>query len=190
MVLTGQAAIADLERASASGERYELMRGELRRMAPAGGEHGEVGTEFVFHLRAHVGRVLGRVYNADTGFILARSPDTVLAPDAAFVRADRLPAPSDRRGFLPVVPDLVVEVVSPWDRPRDVEEKVALYLQSGVRLVWLVHPARRTVTVYAPNAEPRVLGPADTLDGGDVLPGFRLPVAALFDAEQPSADAG
>jgi len=181
MTIANHATIADLARIAASDDRYELIRGELRRVSPTGGEHAGILIELGFHLRGFAGqRGLGRVFGGDPGIILARNPDTLLAPDLAFVRADRLPPPNELPGFFRIVPDLVVEIVSPSDPPRDVEEKVALCLAAGVRLVWLVHPARRTVTVYAPNDQPRVLGPADTLDGGDVLPGFRLPVAAVF----------
>ncbi len=163
------------------GWRYELIEGVLHRMSPAGAEHGEIGTEFVWHLRSFVDpRRLGRVYPADTGFFLAHDPETVVAPDAAFVRADRLPPRTERHGYLDLVPDLVVEVVSPTDRQADVDDKVARYLTAGARLVWVTYPRRRSVRVHAPGREPRELGEGDVLDGEDVLPGFRLPVADIF----------
>ncbi|MDP9363937.1 MAG: Uma2 family endonuclease [Chloroflexota bacterium] len=114
------------------------------------------------------------------GLFLAHEPDTVVAPDVAFVRAERLPSPSERRGFSPVVPDLAVEVVSPSDRQAKVDEKVALYLAAGVPLLWVAYPRRRVVRVHRPGREPVELGEGDVLDGEDVLPGFRLPVADVF----------
>ena len=171
----------ELARLPDDGWRYELIEGGLIRMTPAGGVHGEVGTEVHYHLRAFAGRHrLGRVYAAETGFLIARNPDTVLAPDVAFVRAERLPPRRDRRGFMPIAPDLVVEVVSPSDQEQDVAKKVARYLAAGVPLVWVARPEPRTVTVHTPDEPPRVLRSGDVLDGGDVLPGLALPVGELF----------
>jgi Uma2 family endonuclease len=171
----------DLEEMAPEEVRYELIRGELQRMAPAGGEHGEVTFEIGRltgnHVAAHG---LGRVYSADTGFLLSRNPDTVLAPDVAFVRADRLPPQAERRGFMPVVPDLVVEVVSPSDRPGYVEDKVAIYLGAGVPLIWVFDPWQRRVRVHRPGQPMRELTIDDTLDGEDVLPGFRLAIRDVF----------
>ena len=158
------------------GCTYELVRGELVRVTPPGGWHGEVSVETAWHLRTYLSdHPIGRVYT-ETGFILARDPDIVRGPDVAFVREERLPPQHERGGFLPLAPDLAVEVVSPWDRSADVHD----YLEAGTRRVWVVHPQRRTVTVYYPDRAARVLGEGDELDGEDVLPGFRLPVAAIF----------
>lgn len=174
----------DLWRMQDDGCRYDLIRGELIRMAPAGGEHGETAGEFgrqignfVHHQR------LGRVYAAATGFLLARDPDVVMGPDVAFVRADRLPPRALRRGYIPVAPDLVVEVTSPRDRRRAVMAKVQAYLEHGVRLVWLVDPRRRTITAYRPAGVVRVFHEQDELDGEDVLPGSHLRVASIFDGD-------
>jgi Uma2 family endonuclease len=122
---------------------------------------------------------LGEVYGADGTFVLRRGPDTVLVPDGAFVRADRLP-PGDDRGFLRVAPDIAIEVLSPSNRPAEIARKVGLYLAAGSSFVWIVDADARTVTVYAPDRGPRTLTENDTLDGGDVLPGFALPLAELF----------
>ena len=164
------------------GYLYELVRGELVRMTPPGGAHGSVSGEIYWYIRNHLtAHDIGRVYPQDTGFLLARNPDLVRAPDVAFVRSDRLPPnPIAFEGYLPVAPDLAVEVVSPSDRAGAVHEKVMDYLEAGTRLVWVVHPRRRTVTVYHPDGSARVLHEGDELDGEDVLPGFRLPVAAIF----------
>lgn len=158
--------------------RCELVRGELVMMVPAGGEHGEVTVEITYRLVQHVkARTLGKIFAAETGFVLSRDPDTVRAPDAAFVRADRLPLP---RGYIEGAPDLAVEVLSPDDRPGYVREKVAEWLEGGARAVWVVDPRKKTATVHEPGAEPRVLGGADVLAGGAVLPGFELPVREIF----------
>lgn len=171
----------ELERLGDYRYRYDLIRGRVHRLAPAGGEHGEIAGEVAGRLWAHVApRQLGRVYGAETGFLLARDPDVVLAPDAAFVRADRLPPRAERRGFLRLAPDLAVEIVSPSEREADVAQKVREYLAAGVRLVWVLYPLRRTVLVYEPGATVRTLRAADELDGGDVLPEFRVRVADLF----------
>ena len=157
--------------------RCELIRGELRMMIPAGGEHGRVIINVTVavanFVRAHG---LGILYGAETGFVLARDPDTVRAPDFAFTRAERGEPPE--RGFVPGAPDLAVEVLSPDDRPGYVREKVAEWLEAGTVAVWVVDPRERTVTVH--EQATTVFGEADTLAGGDLLPGLALPVREFF----------
>ena len=161
--------------------RRELVRGEVRTMAPAGFEHGAVIMNLAVPLGAHVkAHGLGVVLGAETGFVLKRNPDVVRGADVAFVQASRIPA-----GRLPVkfwegAPDLAVEVVSPDDTLNEVEEKVEDYLDAGTRLVWVVDPRRKTVTVHRPGAQPVVLRAGDALDGADVVPGFSLDVIAAF----------
>jgi Uma2 family endonuclease len=123
-------------------------------------------------------RVLGQIYLAETGFLVQRDPDVVLGPDIAFVRAERVP----RRalGYVPLAPDLAVEIRSPSESRERVVRKARLYLTGGVRLLWYVDPRRQTVIVYRPGRAPTTLGIGDELDGEDVLPGFRLPVADVF----------
>lgn len=163
------------------GHRYDLIQGELHRMAPAGGQHGEIGMELARRIANHVvERRLGKTYGADTGFVLRRNPDTVLSPDVAFIRIARLPPAEQRVGFLSLAPDLAVEVVSPSDRPHALGEKVRIYLSAGVQMVWVVEPRPRTVVIHAQSQPPRVLSGEDDLDGGNVLPGFQLPVAEIF----------
>lgn len=160
---------------------YELVEGELIRMAPTGWEHGEIGVEITRHVGNYLAENrLGKASSSDTGFILARNPDVVRAPDLAYVRADRLPSKDDRRAFLELAPDLAVEIVSPSDGSKDVNDKVMQYLDLGVRLVWLIYPSTRTVNIYTPDRTARILTEADVLDGGDVLPGFTLRVADIF----------
>ncbi len=160
--------------------RCELIRGELVMVTPAGGEHGritmEIGARIAVHARE---RNLGVVYAAETGFVIETDPDTVRAPDCAFIAKDRVP-PRAKRGFVRVVPDLVVETVSPDDTASAVLDKVQQWLGAGCRLVWVVEPETRTVTVCRPGGAARVLPEDESLDGEDVLPGFSLHVDALF----------
>jgi Uma2 family endonuclease len=161
--------------------RRELIKGELRTMAPAGFEHGAVITNLAFLLAGHVkAKNLGLVLGAETGFVLSRNPDTVRGADIAFVSIARVPAGARPPGYFPGAPDLAVEVVSPGDTLSEVEDKVDDYLSAGTRLVWVVNPRRKTVTVHRPQAPPRLLGEADTLTGEDVVPDFRCGVAEIF----------
>lgn len=171
----------DLWRMPAGDQRRELVRGELRMMAPAGGEHGAI-TMRVGRLLANTveQRKLGIVCAAETGFILSRDPDLVRAPDVAFVRATKVPRSGPPQSFWPFAPDLAVEVVSPADALEQVEEKVDDYLAAGTSAVWVVNPRRRSVTIHRPGQNPIVLREADTLDGGDVVPGFACQVAEIF----------
>jgi len=164
------------------GNRYELIRGELVSTPMSSYESSDIAAGIVTVLRtyAHTHR-LGRVTGADGAFILARDPYTVRIPDVSFVRIDRLPPPAQRRQFLELAPDLAVEVVSPSDSANAVQEKVREYLDYGVQLIWVVHPAQRTVTVYTADRNARVLYEDEALDGGDVLPGFTLTVAEIFE---------
>lgn len=163
------------------GMRHELVRGEVRTMPPASGGHGLVAGEahgrLWTHVRAHQ---LGYVFAAETGFFLARDPDIVRAPDVAFIRAERLPNGPPARGFVEVIPDLIIEVVSTWDTAAEVEEKVQDWLAAGVRLVLVLQPTTHTITAYRTASEVSRLGEADELDADDVVPGFRCPVRDLF----------
>ena len=161
--------------------RYELTRGELRPMPPPpGAEHGSLTIDLTLEVGLFVREHrLGRCFAAETRFTIERNPDTVVAPDMAYVARERLPAKMPA-GFLDLAPDLVLEVRSPSDRKREVKEKVERWLAAGVRMVWELHPARRILTVYRPGAEAREPGIDDTLSGEDVLPGFALPLRRLL----------
>ncbi len=163
-------------------ERLELVRGELRRMAPGNPAHGRRAVRVAHLLLVYADEHgLGRVYGADTGFMLERNPDTVRAPDAAFVRAERIPPEGEpETGYWAIAPDLVVEVVSPSESRGDLEEKVADYLRAGTRLIWALHARTRSATVYRPGSAPQRLGEDDVLDGEDVLPGFSCRVGDLL----------
>lgn len=161
--------------------RYELVKGELVKMSPTGGKHGiltiRLGAALVQHVEANN---LGEAFGAETGFILTTNPDTVRAPDAAFVSRERIPPGDFPEKFWPGAPDLAVEVISPSDTLYEVEEKIEEYLEAGVKLIWIVNPKKRTVTIYQPNIEPQTLREADTLDGREVVPGFQYSLARLF----------
>ena len=172
----------ELMRLPDDGQRYELVRGELRAMAPGGAEHGSVAGTFHISLGPHVrAHNLGRTYIADTGYRLTTDPDTVRAPDVAFVRRERVEDSGRVRGYWAGAPDLAVEVISPSDLYAEVDEKVAEYLEHGARLVFVVNPRRRTVAEHRPGEPVRVLTVEDTLDGHDVVPGWSLPVRDLFE---------
>ena len=160
---------------------YELVKGELITMPPAGGEHGAIGIRAVVRIGVIVeANDLGVVFNADTGFIISTDPDTVRAPDVSFVRKERISADGIPRGFFPGAPDLAVEVISPSDSYTEVAEKVAQLLDAGTLLVVLIDPRTRTITLRHQSGETTTLGEADTLTLGDVLPGFECAVGDLF----------
>jgi Uma2 family endonuclease len=165
--------------------RYDLIRGELVPMPPMPGEeHGDITNLFSVHAGMYViQNNLGKCFAAETRFIIEHNPDTSLGPDWGFIARNRLPKKRGR-GFVPLVPDAVLEVRSPSDKQREVTDKVRLWLEAGVRLVWELNPKTRILTVYRPDQEPQLLGIEDTLSGEDVLPGFTLPLRLLFEAEQ------
>jgi Uma2 family endonuclease len=161
--------------------RHELVRGELRTMPPAGGEHGWIaGLTFKLISDFVDARRLGWTFAAETGFHIARNPDIVRAADVAFVSSGRFATGHPPREFPDLAPDFVVEVMSPGDSNREVEEKVRDWLDAGVRLVWIMRPARRTLAVHTASSDVRVLQETDVVDGGNVLPGFSCPVRDLF----------
>jgi len=160
--------------------RCELVRGELILMTPAGFEHGCIAADLCARLAGFVRQErLGHVTGAKTGFQIARDPDTVRAPDVGFVRAERVPSPPPG-GFFQGPPDLAVEVLSPDDRASEVLAKVNDWLTAGCLAVWVVDPAKRTVSVYGQQGQVATLSGHDELSGGDVLPGFRLSIAEIF----------
>ena len=170
----------DLERLSDEGHHYELIRGELRPTSLGGGLHGAVTSRASFYVNGVVyGDDLGMTFAAETGFFLERDPDTVRAPDFAFVAYERLPDPLPE-GYVPLVPDLAVETRSPNDTAREVVEKVEEWLAAGARLVWVIEPRKRTITTHRAGRPPQVLGIGGTLDGEDVLPGLSVPVERIF----------
>jgi Uma2 family endonuclease len=163
------------------GFRYELVEGELKRMSPAGHNHGRIVMRLAIPLGKFVAdNNLGEIYAAETGFKLKSNPDTVRAPDIPFIPRGRVVEVGDTEGFWPGAPDLAVEVNSPGDRVGEVEEKVREWLSAGARLVWVVSPKLRVVTAYRSLTDIVTLTEKDALDGGEVIPGFQFPVAELF----------
>jgi Uma2 family endonuclease len=121
------------------------------------------------------------VFKSSAGYILGRDPDVVLSPDVSVVRSDRFPEEGPGATFMELVPDFVVEVISPLERPGQITTKLLTYLNAGVQVVWYVDPENKSVTIHAANEPPRTLTTDDEIDGGEVLPGFRVPVAAFFE---------
>lgn len=171
----------DLSELPLSDVRAELVHGNVVREPPAGFGHGvhaaRIGSFLQVWVETHGA---GVVCSAETGFVLFRDPDTVRAPDAAFVSWERVAQVADREPFFEGAPDLAVEVVSPGDTAPEVAAKVRDYLAAGSRQVWIVRPRERTITVHRPGAAPLHLGADARLEGGDTLPGFSLPVARIF----------
>jgi Uma2 family endonuclease len=173
----------ELFRLPVDGFRYELLQGEVQRMSPTGLQHGmiagEVGRLLANFVRAHR---LGTVLAAETGFLLATDPDTVRAPDVAFLAAGRTDLAHPAAGYFAGAPDLAVEVLSPSDSAAEVEAKVQDFLAAGTRLVWVVNPKTRTVTAFRSKTDIQILGSADLLEGAPVLAGFAVRVAELFES--------
>lgn len=162
--------------------RYELIKGELKTMSPAGSEHGAVIMNLAVPLGQHVKvNKLGVAFGAETGFKLATNPDTVRAPDIAFVRRERIPATGITKSYWAGAPDLAVEVLSPGDTNAEIKTKVAEWLANGASAVWVVSPKLRNVTVHRSPTDVTVLTEHDELDGQDIVPGFRCRVAEIFD---------
>jgi Uma2 family endonuclease len=182
MATTKLFTIEDLEALPDDGHVYDLVDGELRRREPVGAEHGIIGGGILSRLWIFVHeRSLGEVLLSDTIYVYQRDPDRSLKPDVSFIRGDRLPVGAHLLRPITLPPDLAVEVVSPNDLAEEVDEKIALCRAFGVPLIWVLWPRRRAVAVYAAGRLAYELGEGDELDGGDVLPGFRVAVADLFD---------
>jgi Uma2 family endonuclease len=171
----------ELFRLPENDRRYELIEGVLTKMPPTGFEHGDVTMNVAFLLKKHVtAHRLGKVLAAEVGFKLASDPDTVLAPDVSFIRQEEIDRLGPTKKFWPGAPDLAVEVMSPGDTVRAMQEKARLWLAHGARLVWVVNPARRTVSVHKPGAEAALLKEGDALEGQGVVQGFRCRVSEIF----------
>ena len=171
---------ADVERISLPGKLVELVRGRLLVSEPPGTRHGAIAASLTYHLSDFVRRHgLGIVFAQDTGFKIASDPDTVRAPDVAFVgrdRADQIPT----RGYAELAPDLLAEILSPDDRPAETLAKVADWLAAGTQVVWLVDPQRSEIRIYRQDGSLSVLRKDDSLEGENVLPGFTCPLVHVF----------
>ena len=165
----------------ANDHKYELVAGELIPMPPSGFLHGTVAGNFARLLGEHATKHdLGVVCTADAGFRLQQNPDTVRAPDVAFVSKERILTEGKPEKYWPGAPDLAVEVVSPNDRFDEVMEKVEEYLEAGTRLVWVAQPRLQLVLACRPGDEIKIYHKDDELSGEDVLPGFLCHVKDLF----------
>jgi len=171
-----------------SGQRTELVRGQLVVREPAGYQHGSITARILVRLATFLERdqearaarhPLGEVLAAETGFTLQRQPDTVRAPDVAFVAWERIPMASSV-GFAELAPDLAVEVLSPNDRPHDVLAKVADWRAAGTALVWVIDPTRRVARVYRADGSEAMVDESSALAGEDILPGFSASLASLL----------
>ena len=172
----------DLLRLHGQGVKGELIDGVLHRKVSAGKRHSFIAGNIMAPLHTHVRRNrLGRVGGTDGGVFIRRNPDTVREPDVFFVSAERLPLDDQSDGYLEVAPELVVEIVSPNDSQDEVDEKTLIWLALGVLMVVEVYPRTLTVAVHRPSVPAVTLMRDDVLDGGDVLPGFRLPLSEIFD---------
>jgi Uma2 family endonuclease len=170
----------ELLRMPDDGVRRELIDGEIHTMAPAGEEHSAIAGNFVAELGGYVRKHrLGQIYT-EGGFKIRVGPDTVLSPDAAFVTRERLAEVRIGKGFRLGAPDLVVEVVSPGDSFVEVEAKVMKWLGAGCRMVIIVNPLRRAASVYRSPSDVVLLTEDDEIDGGDVVPGWKLSLREIF----------
>jgi Uma2 family endonuclease len=163
------------------GKRYELVAGELRVMSTSGWRHGEVAAIIASLLGTFIReRKLGRSFGAETGFLLKRNPDTVRAPDFAFIARDNLPEIEPAEAFWPGVPDLAVEVVSPGDTSGELADKIDEWLAAGCTSVWIVDPKLQTVTIYHSRTNIIVKTAGETLQDATVVPGFSCVVDEFF----------
>ena len=161
--------------------RGELVRGVLHETMASGHQHGKIAANIVIELGNFVKpRGLGTVVASDSGVWLERAPDTVREPDVAFTSAEKIPLDAEIDGYAEVVPDLVVEIVSPSDSRRWAHDRAQMWLSDGAPLVWIVHPDTRTIDVYRPNTPTSTLHEDDSLTGHHILPSFTCPVSTLF----------
>ncbi len=156
--------------------RFEFIDGEIIEV-PSHPYSSGLSSQFIIALGVFTkGKNLGYITGEQGGYIVAGAR---LAPDVAFIRKSRQ-AELPQQGYNPLAPDLAIEIVSPNDDDQDIEKKVKLYSKAGV-LLWVVYPKRREVEVFAPGRKKQIIGIDGELDGGDVLPGFRLSLAEVFD---------
>jgi Uma2 family endonuclease len=159
----------------------ELVAGHILVREPPGYRHGDIAARLLIAIGTHVNaQSLGRVLAAETGFTLFRNPDTVRAPDVAFIRTERVPTKS-QNGYPEFAPDLAVQVLSPLDRAGVVLAKVGDWIDAGARLVWSVDPERRIARVYRADGTQSSLTADDSLNGEDVLPGFTALLSDMID---------
>ena len=172
--------LEEFQRLPEEEDRIELVRGRLVREPRPGARHGWLTGRLVGELDRYIReRDLGLVVT-ETGFLLSDDPPTVRGPDVAFIPSEDLPSAGPTDGFWTVAPRLAIEVVSPSNAASEIRQKVLEYLAAGTLAVWVVDPATRTVAAYRSRENIRLLTETDEIEGGDVLPGFRLALSELF----------
>lgn len=182
-VNTSQFTAEQLAAMQDDGQCYELVDGELLIMSPAGNEHGQIAAVLCTHVGSHIlNHKLGTSFAAETGFLIGRNPDTVRAPDFAFITQQRMDEVGPVAGYWPGAPDLVAEVVSSGDKFSHVESKSLQWLSAGTKVVWVVDPRQRHVTVYRSRSDIQVLEEDAELHEPILLPCWRLRVGDLFPA--------
>lgn len=160
---------------------FELIRGVLYEVAATKYVHMAVSGAFSGYLFIYSRELLpGKVLTGEGGFLLERNPDTLIVPDVSFIRAERLPPKSEKNDWMRVAPDLAIEVKSPSNTRKEIARKIEVYLMSGVPLVWVADTDQETITAHDADGRTHVFRIGDILDGGDVLPGFSVPVAEIF----------
>ena len=165
-----------------SDARCELIEGVLYETSPSNTDSSAIVIRLAIKLGAFVyEHRLGILTGEAGGYHLERDPDSVVAPDLAFIRSDRYANRPSGSSLFPGIPDLAVEVLSPGNAVADIRRKQALYQRVGIPLTWWIDPRRRTVIVHSPERSPRLLNETDSLDGEDIIPGFSMPLAKLFD---------
>jgi len=179
ILLTGDDLLKMSEEAT---EGYELIEGELVKMVPTGLEHGNVELGVGAEIRTwNKQNKRGRVFVGEIGFYIHGHDRTVRAADVVYISYERLPADASLEGYSRIAPDLVVEVISPGNTAEEMEVKIREWLDFGVRMVWVVYPKTGRVHVYTSPDKPTILEPDARIDGGDVLPGFSIPIATFFE---------
>ena len=172
----------DLLALHGQGVKGELIKGVLKEKVAAGIKHGVIAGSLIGEIRNYIRpRRMGRVGGTDAGVLLERNPDTVREPDVYYISAAKLPLDVEVNGYYESAPDLVAEVLSPSDTRQEFDAKIQMWLDFGVRLVIAIYPETRNITTHQPGRPSVTLGYGDTLDGGDVIPGFQCPVREIFD---------
>lgn len=185
MVTTQLRTAQDLWEIGDDGRNLILIAGEFFEVAPPNGAHGRMTSNLALLLGNFVVQnALGQTYIGDTGFLLERNPETVLAPDLSFIARERIPENDD--AYLEVPPDIAIEVVSASNRAGEIERRVAIYLAAGVRQVWIVYPTRRQVAIYKPEDDLQVFTDAQVINCSPELHGLVVPVAQIFDGPNPA----
>ena len=172
----------DLLRLDSKGVKGELIRGEFCETMSAGAEHGEIAISFIYELGKFVKtRRLGRILGTNVGVLLERDPDTVREPDVMFISAERMPLTVRPDGYCEVIPDIAVEIESFSDSIAEVNDKARMWRSYGVPLVWATYTNPRSIDVHHADGTITTLRENDILDGGEILPGFSVPVGDVFD---------